>query len=35
MSLGKELEEYSLTTPIDVTKYSELVRGVGRIKILK
>lgn len=32
MSLGKELESYSLKTVIDQTKYGKLIRRVGRIK---
>ena len=34
MSLGKELESYNLTSSIDLAKYGDLVRGVGRIRIL-
>lgn len=35
MSLGKELESYSLKTQIDLSKYGELVKNVGRIKDLR
>ncbi len=34
MSLGKELENYSLEAEVDQTKYGELIRNVGRIKNL-
>ncbi len=35
MSLGKELDRYTLKAKIDHTKYGELIRSVGRIKVLK
>ena len=35
MSLGKELDSYSLKTKIDQTKYGALIQNVGRIKILE
>jgi valyl-tRNA synthetase len=31
MSLGKELPSYQLQTPVDLVKYGELIRRVGRI----
>jgi len=34
MSLGKELDSYSLKVQIDLSKYGELIRNVGRIKDL-
>jgi valyl-tRNA synthetase len=34
ISLGKELDHYSLKAQIDLSKYGELVRNVGRIKDL-
>lgn len=34
MSLGKELDSYSLQTEVDLSKYDELLRKVGRIKEL-
>jgi len=35
MSLGKELDDYSLKTTIDQAKYGEFVRRVGRVKNLR
>ncbi|HEX6258904.1 MAG TPA: valine--tRNA ligase [Candidatus Saccharimonadales bacterium] len=34
ISLGKELDEYSLQTEVDLTTYGELIQRVGRIKKL-
>jgi len=35
LSLGKELDSYTLKTQLDLIKYDELVRKVGRIKEIK